>query len=305
MIVCINGKTVSNMTMPELQLEFDVCGSEMLIVVARFDIKETHRVHDVTTLEDLAMDWNDVGAGTSSSKKKKARDSKRISFKETDSRPFCEAPTEDTSTFCSFSRQSSMLSPARATEGLEEDREKPRSKASEKTAACDYKRPGEQRQSFRGESTPKDVWTKPVASSKRKRDCLTDDIGTDSDSDEEENEVAKKVCKFVLSQAECSDDDDGKGGKFREEKKWQSRKATVNDSSVEQEYGGDGTPWMGCVCGKTHPAPIKVFWIQCDCCDAWYNAAEDCLGFDEKAAAQMDRWHCWTCRPPVPGFSQA
>lgn len=291
------------MTMPELQLEFDVCGSEMLIVLARFDIKETHRAHDITTLEDLAMDWNDIGAGASSSKKKE-RGIKRVSFEQTDS---YEAPPEDrtTSTTSSFSHQSSMLSPARATECMRRDYKKPRIKTTEKTAACDYKLPDKQRQAGRGETPPKAVWAKPIASSKRKRDCLPDDISTDSDIDEGENEVAKKVCKFVLSQAECPDDDDEKTEKFREEAKWLSRKAKEDESSVEQEYGGDGTPWMGCVCGRTHPAPIKVFWIQCDCCDAWYNAAEDCLGFDEKAAERMDSWQCWTCHPPIPGFSQA
>mmetsp|Transcript_7356 Transcript_7356/g.17113 ORF Transcript_7356/g.17113 Transcript_7356/m.17113 type:complete len:1167 (+) Transcript_7356:119-3619(+) len=300
MIVCINGKTVSNMTMPELQLEFDVCGSEMLIVLARFDIKETHRAHDITTLEDLAMDWNDIGAGTSSSKKKE-RGSKRVSFEEADSRPYYASNTS------SFSCQSSMLSPVRATEGMRGDWKKPRSKTSEKTVAGDYKLPDKQMQTRHVESPPKAVWTKPVASSKRKRDCLPGDISTDSDIDEEEDEVAKKVCKFVLSQADSDDDDDRKE-KFRGEMKWlprKTRKATEDESSVEQEYGGDGTPWMGCVCGKTHPAPIKVFWIQCDCCDTWYNAAEDCLGFDDKTAEQMDSWHCWKCRPPIPGFSQA
>ena len=63
MIICINGKSIGSMTLPELQIELDVCGSEMLLVVSRFDIQETDSLSELTTLEDLAMDWSDIGAG--------------------------------------------------------------------------------------------------------------------------------------------------------------------------------------------------------------------------------------------------
>ena len=78
-----------------------------------------------------------------------------------------------------------------------------------------------------------------------------------------------------------------------------------DDSSEDEQWkGGDGDedPWLGCVCGNTHPHPIKVFWIQCEGCDAWYNVAEECVGFDANAAEQLDEWRCWACDPPVAGL---
>jgi len=63
MIICINGKSIGSLTMTEVLVEFDVCGPEMMLVVSRFDIQETGPSRELTTLEDLAMDWNDIGAG--------------------------------------------------------------------------------------------------------------------------------------------------------------------------------------------------------------------------------------------------
>ena len=79
MIICINGKSVGSMTMPELIIELDVCGPEMMLVVSRFDIKESVAGgrKELTTLEDLAMDWNDIGAGASLKRK-------RVSFENDD-----------------------------------------------------------------------------------------------------------------------------------------------------------------------------------------------------------------------------
>ena len=57
------------MTEAELQLDLDLCGSEMMLVVARFDIKDN--TNQDATLEDLAMDWNDIGAGAPSRSRKK------------------------------------------------------------------------------------------------------------------------------------------------------------------------------------------------------------------------------------------
>ena len=68
------------------------------------------------------------------------------------------------------------------------------------------------------------------------------------------------------------------------------------------EGDDDENPWLGCVCGKTHPRPIKVFWVQCEICEAWYNVAEECVGFDGRTAEKMDKWCCWACDPPVDGL---
>ena len=71
----------------------------------------------------------------------------------------------------------------------------------------------------------------------------------------------------------------------------------------EEEEEDDDNPWLGCVCGRTHPPPIQVFWIQCGACDAWHNVAEDCVGFSEEVANTIDDWHCWSCNPPCAGLN--
>jgi len=73
-----------------------------------------------------------------------------------------------------------------------------------------------------------------------------------------------------------------------------------NEAFVEED--SDENPWLGCVCGNTHPHPIRVFWIQCESCESWHNVAEECVGFDEKKAEILDEWFCWACKPPVAGL---
>lgn len=66
-------------------------------------------------------------------------------------------------------------------------------------------------------------------------------------------------------------------------------------ASVEPEWDDDSNPWLGCVCGQTHGSPIPVFWLQCDVCDAWYNVASKCVGFDEAKVNSTTHWSCPDC----------
>jgi hypothetical protein len=98
-----------------------------------------------------------------------------------------------------------------------------------------------------------------------------------------------------------------KSDTFTERKKqynqyFDSEDEDLSHSSVEAENEDDDNPWLGCVCGRTHPFPIEVFWIQCGACDAWHNVAADCVGFTEEEADSMSEWCCWSCHPPVAGM---
>ena len=66
--------------------------------------------------------------------------------------------------------------------------------------------------------------------------------------------------------------------------------------SIDLDLIAGDEPWMGCVCGETHPEPIVVFWIQCDFCRAWYNVSEKCVGFDEIRAKTVKEWTCQSCK---------
>lgn len=75
----------------------------------------------------------------------------------------------------------------------------------------------------------------------------------------------------------------------------QMRHETDSTSEVEPEWEDDENPWLGCVCGEIHESPIPVFWIQCDGCDAWFNCAPACIGFDKKKALEKSDWECADC----------
>ena len=70
-------------------------------------------------------------------------------------------------------------------------------------------------------------------------------------------------------------------------------------SDEEPEWDDDDNPWLGCICGETHAKPTPVFWIQCDSCDAWYNCAPACIGFDKTEALHQNEWVCPSCKPEV------
>jgi hypothetical protein len=68
-----------------------------------------------------------------------------------------------------------------------------------------------------------------------------------------------------------------------------------DDDSVNISLYEGEEPWLSCICGKTHPSPIHVFWIQCDGCKSWYNVSPKCTGFDQDQAKSLERWHCPAC----------
>ena len=119
----------------------------------------------------------------------------------------------------------------------------------------------------------------------------------EEESSDDESEVLPKrkrsVTKRKVVQPSVKDDDDSL-----------VNSDTDNDDDNQQWKDGneEDDPWLGCVCGQTHPHPIKVFWVQCEGCDAWYNVAEECVGFDADAAEGLDEWRCWACDPPVEGM---
>jgi len=79
----------------------------------------------------------------------------------------------------------------------------------------------------------------------------------------------------------------------------------IFDGALEHEKP-DGNAWLGCVCGVIHGKEVSVFWIQCDSCKSWYNVSVDCIGFDSKHAETLSSWSCWGCpAPDVDGESSS
>jgi hypothetical protein len=92
----------------------------------------------------------------------------------------------------------------------------------------------------------------------------------------------------ALKQSDDSQDDEGMD-------KEDEDMDNSGDENSQGDHDDDGNPALGCVCGKIHGRSFKVFWIQCDDCNSWFNVAHRCVGFTEGEAKHMRRWACRAC----------
>jgi len=129
--------------------------------------------------------------------------------------------------------------------------------------------------------------------------ALPEDILPRVGSDVRQNGSKRKGIKSSGSTAGKRKRESDTFAKHKKKFNLYSDESSQSSSEEEnEEEDDDDNPWLGCVCGRTHPSPIQVFWIQCGACDAWHNVAEDCVGFGEEAADTIDEWFCWSCNPP-------
>ena len=471
MIICVNGKSVGSMTMPELIIELDVCGPEMMLVVSRFDIKESIAGgnKESMTLEDLAMDWTDIGRSSNNNNSSLKR--KRVSF---ENEQLGSSSSGDKKFEMNVGR-THLQNDERVGSQFNDDEEKESEysvgQVENRIAKNDWQSPmrevldASMEKTHRKQAVAHPVPNRRIMSGGGEKRYTNDD---DSDEEEDDNvhnsKYSKKVAHFVpkhhesIDREKTHDDDEdmqiskskkwplrgiskpdkhdcvgGSGaavkwkehpgnvkykqtiednhdsykapstekgalsmeivqewraldppGRFlklnkqtklyddigdkeankkvtqsfsnksRDESNNASKKKTTtnryqkqfeeessddeseilpkrkravhkrkvvqpsikdddddsvvnsdNDNDDNQQWkdgNGEDDPWLGCVCGQTHPRPIKVFWVQCEGCDAWYNVAEECVGFDADAAEDLDEWRCWACDPPVEGM---
>jgi len=462
MIICINGKSIGSMTLPELQIEVDVCGSEMLLVVSRFDIQETDSLKELTTLEDLAMDWSDIGAGailkTTRVSFEDDRSSGGIREQEIQMNGGVVEPTKHVGSICDSagtgphpslgSYGQAYISKCLPVPAQQMKRavicgictnckrddcgtckaciDKPKFGGPNKMKQKCYRKichhmtkvkPSDKNEvvvhgktvSRKGPRKPgpglseEERMMSELANIRAELDANAQTVNTCVDKTahpplkKKSNKHLTKQdivngaasgCKKCMRQLETSVRDKNRhclscpnaGGKKEggvlppprlnssslvDDTSWwchnpncgrsnhASKKQCSDCSSWKVGYGpsrgndgsaaatttttttkkkpvsryqkqleelsddgsdvssgderddfddDDENPWLGCVCGNSHPNPIKVFWIQCELCDAWYNVAEECVGFNEEAASTIDKWCCWACNPPVAGL---
>lgn len=392
MIICVNGKCVGNMTMAELHIEFDICGSEMMLTVSRFDIPENDANEASETLQDLAMDWNDIGACSSLKRKRVSFEDDRSSSNVPhlfDVQPYlpdiedddiqendhdnmnrgvevddwqnhvanpchttiAEIPMARNETHHLSQHAEDNIEPARSKSGMSpltihresttEEITKLEGRASLSMAAelgcrkCKRElRTGIKTNATHDLNCPRKF--KPKSTTHRKsgrraehsmrvgkkgghgsrrnpsksrlqRSTSQKEEDTDASYIEETSDIdeiefsSKRSTTNRPSRARTTDSNTLKYGNTKDTCDGKEDEEENSDSD-EEDGDDDENPWLGCVCGSTHPHPIKVFWIQCEGCEAWYNAAEECLGFDEYAAQELSNWCCWACNPPVAGM---
>ena len=114
--------------------------------------------------------------------------------------------------------------------------------------------------------------------------------GSNKDEDEEQEEVEQEETDSANEKGEYESMKDTAGTKEDEQED-----EDEDNESQQEELDSDGNPALGCVCGEIHNLRHVVFWIQCDGCQAWYNAAKKCLGFSEEEAIARGKWTCWAC----------
>ena len=89
----------------------------------------------------------------------------------------------------------------------------------------------------------------------------------------------------------------------------ESNDQTHSTNESEDEGSDDGNAWCGCVCGHTHQKKTakhpEIFWIQCDICATWYDCSSTCVGLTSSDAAAKSRWVCWGCPIPESASSTA
>jgi hypothetical protein len=337
MIICINGKSIGSMTLPELQIELDVCGSEMLLVVSRFDIQETDSLRELTTLEDLAMDWSDIGAGAVLKTNKVSfeddRSSGDICGKEIQMNGRIDELTKHVDSICNNAGTGPHPSLGSCKQAdIPKCHPVP---AYESVITCDDKTTKAPKKKYlKHNLTEQDLVNGAALGCKKcKRQLETGVKHKDWHCKSCPNKYKQQGTITIVKksshdeiESHCSS---WKGSKGPSSGIGGSAKATTTASTTKkkpvsryqkqlEELSDDGSdassgdecdafdddenPWLGCVCGKSHPKPIKVFWIQCESCDAWYNVAEECVGFNEEAAGTIGKWCCWACNPPVAGL---
>ena len=315
MIICVNGKIVGGMTELDLEVELDISGSELILVVSRCKISfpaqlsEKEPVVGSRTKSDI-LGWQEVGPGA-------VHDINEVlgvletTTAET-SRGGGSAPNS------SLRRDTMKKNTGNYQQGIVKKKSSLGNEQNEKDSGggrclgankseqrkviqeCipsdtkKIKRKAkfeEERQGFKERNASKDK----SSSSNRKK---TDPQEKQKPKHKEARTVLKKsALEYKAGSLHGKQTMSHYVSKLGQNKKTQ-KDTKISDFSDTDEWENDDNPWLGCVCGKTHPTSIAVFWIQCDSCEAWYNVTQICVGFSEEEAKQIEKWGCWGCSPP-------
>eukprot|EP00804_Cyclotella_cryptica_P007386 CCRYP_002601-RA/>CCRYP_002601-RA protein AED:0.16 eAED:0.16 QI:1171/1/1/1/1/1/4/1309/1304 len=338
MIISINGKTVGGMTEPEFQIELDVCGPELMLVVCRFGIVEQpHEMsdHGGNNHDDLAMDWNDIGAVASAVNKsvRFGEGKKQTRACEENVQKFHKSNRETEHILTSMQSivSNKQLRDLHSTIDQSNDsshiavgvnRQVQVTRPLTMHNSEKNKSKNEMQKRNEGHNNANNSLSSPHTmgrESKKDESIIADKCSYDKKISCRRVGESYAVSRYRKQLEELSEESEGE-----HESSFGARKNNVASNpstkvvgqtarnrsheddprAEESEEDDDENPWLGCVCGKTHPHPIKVFWLQCETCDAWYNVAEECVGFDANFADSLDEWSCWNCSPPIPGLEK-
>ena len=278
MVIAVNGKSVGGMTFTGLEIEFELAGPDMILLVSRYKFADS--VHDkVTQLErsyvhafDVAMNddrqvgWIDIGAPSPIT---------GLSGSSHTIRPL-PVNEDDGSTCYSDADSDRTMDDVSAT------------RIKDLTATKHVM--------FNTKTVTPFTNVRPGGAGKSKSAFVSVSC---QDSD---NKVATKrpAASNCLRETAPVQRNERPLSKSNIQENYQDKKIPAHDATnTDDDYSDDGNPWCGCVCGQTHPRKTtkhpEIFWIQCDVCSTWYDCSSTCVGFTSSDAKAKLKWICWGC----------
>lgn len=279
MIIAVNGKSIGGMTLTGLEIEFDLGGPDMTLIVSRYkfpdivqdDVAQLEQTYinalDIAMNDDRQVGWIDIGATSTIP---------TLGHPGMTGHIIRPSPTnmDDNSTYLSESN----------SEGTMDDESVRRIKNltlaqnvlhnANAVSSCSNVQNG-------GNNASKTAFV-PI--------CLESGYGGTTST--ERNNLTNILSRGLPAQ----------GSKLPSSKSNDQNKSSRSRSTNDSKDDDDSNAWCGCVCGHTHQKKTakhpEIFWIQCDICATWYDCSSTCVGFTSSDAASKSRWICWGC--PIP-----
>ena len=283
MVVAVNGKSVGGMTLTGLEIEFELGGPDMTLLVSRYkfaddvqaDIAQLERSHvnaiDTATNDDRQVGWIDLGAvmPTSGVTSHVIRPSP-VNMDD-NSTNLSEADDSDETVYDEPEPLTTKIGTAQ-------------NKLHQPTTASSFSNP------LHGDKhISKGVFV-PIRH--KSESCGTTMIDTATNSLPEK--IPIQGINRLLS--------NGTGNDEKIKNLRMNSTQSLGTSDSEDIDSDDGNAWCGCVCGQTHQKKTskhpEIFWIQCDTCSTWYDCSSTCVGFTSNDAETKSRWICWGCPTP-------
>lgn len=303
MILMVNGRPVGGMTEVGLEMELEVCGPSLFLTVAQYKYTQTTQsqrssleIKQMQAMDELLRDDRIIGW-------------REIGCRPQDTLPVVRSTDEEASL---NGRELNQFVPipvsAEAMETEESDGETRPDYATNPDVAQLLRKNVEDNFSQRMDQNQHAVDPLPMDTS-NPRKC-------------DDNSVRSVVAKLSEAEAafpskqysdliqKCILDRQVVGNNSNDPHAYSSGSEDDADPEAGNNFGKDeweedDNAWNGCVCGAMHKES-RMFWIQCEVCDSWYDVAERCVGFSEKQAERLGKWTCWACDiedSPVPPLS--
>uniref|UniRef100_A0A7S3VBC4 PDZ domain-containing protein n=1 Tax=Chaetoceros debilis TaxID=122233 RepID=A0A7S3VBC4_9STRA len=286
LILCINGKKVDGMTVVDLEVELEISNSQILLVVAQCRTPidtDTHdqSIHPHHCLGEL-LHWTETGLKANHSQSESTACVNSVSMDVVPNTSSLEGLPVDANAIDDSKNTKEVGSQSHSRT------------LSEKYDSCHAQSFVQNDTSFRLPSPPpSDTEESSVEKIQPSRCIATTDLVNKStytslhirhlpQDTKDAKKKSSKPAKEILEKSAV-----GNQEQIRHETDW--------SSEAEPEWEDDENPWLGCVCGEIHESPAPVFWIQCDGCDAWFNCAPACIGFDKQEALEKSDWECAEC----------